>query len=88
VGHRIREIAWPPGCVVVAVTDGGEIAAVGDDATLRSGERVFVLAPAQPPPGRVVSSAAAAAAPIDQVEDGPPLRRHEGCPATPTKESM
>ncbi|MGA8016468.1 MAG: chloride channel protein [Candidatus Dormiibacterota bacterium] len=45
VGSRLGEIAWPPECLVVAMTDNGEIVAPRSDAQLRAGERVIVLAP-------------------------------------------
>jgi chloride channel protein, CIC family len=44
-GRRVADIAWPPGCVVVAVTTGREIRAAHPDAELRPGERALVLAP-------------------------------------------
>jgi CIC family chloride channel protein len=45
VSLSLREVAWPPGCVVVAVTEGGEVRAARPDARLAAGERVLVLAP-------------------------------------------
>jgi len=44
-GRRIAEVAWPPGAIVVAVTQGREIHAARPDLQLREGERVMVLAP-------------------------------------------
>jgi chloride channel protein, CIC family len=44
-GSRLGEIAWPPKCIVVAMTDNGEVVAPRSDAQLRAGERVIVLAP-------------------------------------------
>ncbi|MGH2890333.1 MAG: chloride channel protein, partial [Solirubrobacteraceae bacterium] len=44
-GRRVADIAWPPGCVVVAVTEGREIHAAHPDLQLTTGERVIVLAP-------------------------------------------
>ncbi len=45
VGQRVDEIAWPPGCLVVAVTEGRELVALGEDTILSAGERVIILAP-------------------------------------------
>ena len=55
LGKRLDDVLWPPGCLVVAVTEGRELAAPRGDAVLRTGERVIVLAPAAhsqvaPPP--------------------------------------
>ena len=44
LGRRIFDVDWPPGCTVVAVTEGREIHAARGDLTLRPGERVIVLA--------------------------------------------
>jgi CIC family chloride channel protein len=44
-GRRVADIAWPPSCIVVAVTQGREIHAAQPDLELRPGERVIVLAP-------------------------------------------
>jgi CIC family chloride channel protein len=44
-GQRLGEIAWPSGCLVVAVTEGREVHAARRDIELRPGERVIVLAP-------------------------------------------
>lgn len=44
-GRRIADIDWPPGCKVVALTQGREIHAASPELELRSGERVMVLAP-------------------------------------------
>ncbi len=43
---RIDEISWPPGCHVVAVTQGRRVLAASPDLRLRVGERVIVLEPA------------------------------------------
>jgi CIC family chloride channel protein len=43
-GRRIADIAWPPGSVVVAVTDAGEMLPAQPTTTLSPGERVVVLA--------------------------------------------
>jgi len=45
LGRRLGEIRWPPGCRVVAVTEGREIRAASDEMQLRPGERVILLAP-------------------------------------------
>jgi CIC family chloride channel protein len=44
-GRRVADIAWPPGCTVVAVTKGREIHAAHPDLELHPGERAIVLAP-------------------------------------------
>jgi CIC family chloride channel protein len=44
-GRRVSDIPWPPGCIVVAVTQGREIHAARADLQLHPGERVIVLAP-------------------------------------------
>jgi CIC family chloride channel protein len=43
--RRVDDVAWPPGTVVVAVTDGGEMIPVLPATTIRAGERVVLLAP-------------------------------------------
>lgn len=45
IGRRVDEIDWPPGSIVVAVSQGRELLAPNRDVELRSGERVIVLAP-------------------------------------------
>jgi CIC family chloride channel protein len=45
LGRRLGEIAWPRGCLVVAVTEGREVMAPRHDITLNVGERVVVLSP-------------------------------------------
>ena len=45
IGRRIDQIDWPPGAIVVAVSQGRELLAPKRDVELRSGERVIVLAP-------------------------------------------
>ena len=54
LGKRLGDIAWPPGCVVVAATTGRELVAPRGDLVLRAGERVILLAPhpGSPPPPR------------------------------------
>ena len=60
--RRIDDVPWPPGAVVVAVTDGGEIMPALPATTIHVGERVVLLAPVHsngrpvtsvesPPPG-------------------------------------
>ena len=44
VGRRVDEVAWPPNCLVVAVSDGHEPVALGGDTVLHAGERVTLLA--------------------------------------------
>lgn len=47
-GRRVRDIDWPAGSIVAAVTKGREIRVAHPDVQLDSGERVIVLAPAGP----------------------------------------
>jgi CIC family chloride channel protein len=44
-GRVIREVAWPPGSVVVALTAGGEVRVAAPEMRLVAGERVLVLSP-------------------------------------------
>ena len=44
-GRRLSDIAWPPGCTVVAITQGREIHAAHPGLDLHPGERAIVLAP-------------------------------------------
>jgi CIC family chloride channel protein len=46
-GRRVRDIDWPAGSIVAAVTKGREIRVAGPDVQLDSGERVIVLSPAE-----------------------------------------
>jgi CIC family chloride channel protein len=46
LGRRLGELPWPPGYLVVAVTERREIGAPQRDSELRVGERVILLAPA------------------------------------------
>ncbi len=46
LGRRLGELPWPPGYLVVAVTERREIGAPQSDSELRVGERVILLAPA------------------------------------------
>lgn len=45
LGRRLGEIAWPPGCIVVAATKGREIVPPSGDIELKMGERVILLTP-------------------------------------------
>ena len=45
LGRRFADVPWPPGSVVVAVTEGSEIIAPRSDSELMRGERVILLAP-------------------------------------------
>jgi chloride channel protein, CIC family len=44
-GRRVGEVDWPPGSIVVAITQGREIYAARPGLELQPGERVIVLAP-------------------------------------------
>jgi chloride channel protein, CIC family len=46
-GRRVGEVPWPRGAVVVAVSEAGEIAPALPTTTIRAGERVVLLTPAQ-----------------------------------------
>jgi CIC family chloride channel protein len=50
LGARLGQVAWPPGCIVVAVTEGRDVISPRPDIELRVGERVVLLAPARHPP--------------------------------------
>jgi CIC family chloride channel protein len=45
LGLRIDEVAWPPGCLAVAVSEGRELSAPRSDSKLLIGERVILLTP-------------------------------------------
>ncbi|MDQ6730945.1 MAG: chloride channel protein, partial [Actinomycetota bacterium] len=45
VGRRVDEIAWPPGCLVVAITAEREFVPFGGDTVVSAGESVILLAP-------------------------------------------
>ncbi|MGC2485744.1 MAG: chloride channel protein [Acidimicrobiales bacterium] len=45
LGRLIGEVPWPPGCLVVAVTEGSETVAPRGDIELGLGDRVILLAP-------------------------------------------
>ena len=63
LGRRLGEIRWPPGCLVVAVTEGREILAAGRDIELRAGERVILLAPVASSNGEVSRAASSSQKP-------------------------
>jgi primosomal protein N' len=45
LGLRFGEVAWPPGCLAVAVSDGREIVAPTTDTVLKAGQQVILLVP-------------------------------------------
>ena len=45
LGRSVGEVPWPPGCLVVAVTEGSEIVSPRGDIELGLGDRVILLAP-------------------------------------------
>ena len=47
IGRRIDQVPWPPGTIVVAVSEGRELVAPRRDFELRPGERVVLLAPSE-----------------------------------------
>ncbi len=49
LGRRVDQIPWPPGCLVVAVTDGREIVPPRPNGEIRIGERIIMLAPTGAP---------------------------------------
>ena len=57
IGRRISEIEWPPGAIVVAVSQGRELLAPNRDIELRSGERVIVLSPTAEAPDHAEEAA-------------------------------
>ena len=44
-GHRLGEIDWPTGAILVAATDGGELVTPSPELRLRTGEHIVVLSP-------------------------------------------
>ena len=46
LGRPAGNIAWPPGSLLVAISEGHEIVPVRDDTELHAGERIILLAPA------------------------------------------
>ncbi len=46
LGHPAGNIAWPPGSIIVAISEGHEIVPVRNDNELHAGERIILLAPA------------------------------------------
>jgi CIC family chloride channel protein len=51
LGRRLDDVILPPGCLVVAVTEGRELIAPRPDVRLAAGERLIVLAAATDPGG-------------------------------------
>jgi CIC family chloride channel protein len=70
-GRRVAEIDWPPGCIVVAVTEGREVHATRPDLRLKPGERVIVLAPTRQPNQHAAATTGekAAEAPIGSTDE-------------------
>ena len=58
VGRRLADLAWPPGSVVVARSERGELVAPRADAAVEPGERIVVLAPIPHAHGAHVAPAA------------------------------
>jgi CIC family chloride channel protein len=50
-GHRIADVAWPPGCIPVTVLRGGTLRTAAPRITLRPGDRISLLTPAPHRPG-------------------------------------
>jgi CIC family chloride channel protein len=48
LGRRVDDISWPPGCLVVAVTEPDARATSSTDTILRDGKRIIILAPVRP----------------------------------------
>ena len=46
LGRRAGNIAWPPGSLIVAISEGHEIVPVRNDTELHAGEQIILLAPA------------------------------------------
>ena len=46
LGRPAGNIAWPPGSLIVGVTDGDESVPLRNDTELHAGERIILLAPA------------------------------------------
>ena len=70
LGRRLEDVILPPGCLVVAVTEGRELVAPRGDAPLATGERVIILAPAAPSRG-APPSAAGPSRPADGAQTSP-----------------
>ncbi|MGB0091336.1 MAG: TrkA C-terminal domain-containing protein [Solirubrobacteraceae bacterium] len=72
-GRRVADIPWPPGCIVVAITQGREIHAARLNLQLHPGERVIVLAPTgeEDEHERPQAAAVTAGAPPGPNGDGP-----------------
>ena len=45
VGRRVSDVPWPQGSIIVAVTVRGELVAALPETTIRTGDRVLLLAP-------------------------------------------
>jgi chloride channel protein, CIC family len=50
LGRRVGDVPWPPGSIVVAVSEKRELVTPRDDLQLHSGERVILLVPTGPSP--------------------------------------
>ena len=61
IGRRLNELSWPPGSIVVGVTEGRDIVAPRDDIEIKVSERVVLLSPARPPTAETVEALPAAA---------------------------
>jgi len=59
LGRRLDQISWPPGCLVVAVTEGREIVPPHPDSKIRVGERIILLAPTDAPQPQARATSAA-----------------------------
>jgi CIC family chloride channel protein len=69
LGKGVDDVLWPPGCLVVAISEGRELVAPRGDAELRAGERVIILAPTAHPP---VGAPPTKGTEIDDTEDALP----------------
>ena len=47
LGRHAGNISWPPGSLIVAISEGREIVPVRNDTELHAGERIILLAPAR-----------------------------------------
>jgi CIC family chloride channel protein len=61
IGHRLSELSWPPGSIVVGVTEGRDVVAPRDDIEIRVSERVVLIAPASPPTAKTAEAVPTAA---------------------------
>ena len=71
-GRRVANVRWPPGCIVVAVTQDREIHAADPELQLHPGERVIVLAPAEDTGGHQPPATFSAVAGASQGADALP----------------